>query len=68
MCLMFVCFPFSSKIQSELLGSDGSRKKRHLKDDTVPSVFPYAPPRKKIQQTSVDRASRQNRLEVGWEI
>ena len=53
--LMFVCFPFSF---SELLGSDGSRKKRHLKDDAVPSVFPYAPPTRKIRQTSVGRANR----------
>ena len=68
MCLMFVCFPFSSKIQSELLGSYGSRKKRHLKDDAVPSVFPYAPPTRKIRQTSVGRANRQSRQEVGCEI
>ena len=54
-----VClFSFLVKIQSELLGSDGSRKKRHLKDDAVPSVFPYAPPTRKIRQTSVGRANR----------
>ena len=68
MYLMFVCFPFLSKIQSELLGSDSSKKKRHLKDDAVPSDFPYAPTPKKTRQTSVVRANRQSRQEVGCEI
>ena len=67
MYLMFVCFPFLSKIQSELLGSDSSRKKRHLKDDAVPSVFPYAPTPKKTRK-SVGGANRQSRQEVGCEI
>ena len=68
MYLMFVCFPFLSKIQSEPLGSDSSKKKRHLKDDAVPSDFPYAPTPKKTRQTSVGRANGQSRQEVGCEI
>ena len=38
----------------------------HLKDDAVPSVFPYAPPTRKIRQTSVGRANA--RAERRWGV
>ena len=65
---LFFFFSFLSKIQSELLGFDGSKKKRHLRDDAVPSFFSYAPPQKKFRQTSIGRANRRSQQEVGCKM
>ena len=34
-----VCFPLFAGIQTEILASEGSKKRKYLKDDAAPSIF-----------------------------